>query len=174
MISGDWYNALTPELDKLRMNARRAVFAHNNCPPDRRGGMAPELADLFKSVGADCLIETPFHIAYGCNTVLEDSVFLNAGVTILDSAPVRIGARSMLGPNVQIYCADHHRNVEKRRQGIERALPVTVGRDVWIGGCAILMPGVTIGTGAIIGAGAVVTRNVAENARVVGNPARPI
>lgn len=174
MISGDWYNALTPELDVLRMKARRAVFVHNSCPPDQRGGMVPELAALFKAVGTDCLIEAPFHTAYGCNTVLEDCVFLNAGVTILDSAPVIIGARSMLGPNVQIYCADHHRDIEKRSRGIERALPVTVGADVWIGGGAIVMPGVTIGTGAIIGAGAVVTRDVMENTRVAGSPARPI
>ncbi|WP_300012367.1 sugar O-acetyltransferase [uncultured Roseobacter sp.] len=174
MISGDWYNALTPELDVLRMNARRAVYAHNTCPPEKRGGMAPELLALLKSVGRDCLIEAPFHTAYGCNTTLDDEVFLNAGVTILDSAPVTIGTRSMLGPNVHIYCADHHRDIAKRRAGIERALPVTLGADVWIGGGAILMPGVTIGAGAIVGAGSIVTRDVAENGRVVGNPARPI
>ncbi|MGZ2258908.1 sugar O-acetyltransferase [Roseobacter sp. A03A-229] len=174
MISGDWYNALTPELDSLRMIARKAVFAHNSCPPEQRGGMVPELAALFMSVGKDCLIETPFHTAYGCNTVLGDEVFFNAGVTILDSGRVTIGSRSMLGPNVQIYCADHHRDLDKRRAGIERALPVTLGDDVWVGGAAILMPGVTIGAGAIIGAGAVVTKDVAPMARVVGNPARPI
>lgn len=174
MISGEWYNALTPELDELRMAARRAVFAHNHCPPEERGGMVPELAALFMSVGEDCLIETPFHTAYGCNTVLGDGVFFNAGVTILDSARVTIGNRCMLGPKVQIYCADHHRDIAKRRAGIERALPVTLGDDVWIGGGAILMPGVTIGAGAIVGAGAVVTKDVASMGRVVGSPARPI
>lgn len=80
----------------------------------------------------------------------------------------------MLGPGVQIYCADHHRNSELRRQGMERALPVSIGADVWIGGGAIVLPGVAVGHGAIVGAGAVVTRDVAPGARVVGNPARAL
>jgi maltose O-acetyltransferase len=78
----------------------------------------------------------------------------------------------MLGPGVHIYCADHHRNAGKRRAGIERAFPVHVGAEVWIGGGAILLPGVTVGDGAIIGAGAVVSRDIAAGSRVAGVPAR--
>lgn len=174
MLSGTWYNALSPALEALRLTARQAVHAHNTMPPTARGGMADDLARLFQQVGADCFIEAPFHCAYGRNIALGDGVYLNAGVTILDSAPVIIGSRSMLGPNVQIYCADHHRDIAKRRAGIERGLPVTLGVDVWVGGGAILMPGVTIGAGVIVGAGAVVTKSVPENARVVGNPARAL
>ncbi|MFK7878231.1 sugar O-acetyltransferase [Roseobacter sp.] len=172
MLSGNWYDALVPELDHLRAIARRAVHAHNVCPPDSRGPIAPELRALFKSVGAECTIEAPFHASYGCNIVLGDQVYFNAGVTILDSARVTIGPRCMLGPNVQIYCADHHRDTSKRRAGIERALPVRLEADVWIGGGAIIMPGVNIGSGAIVGAGSVVTKNVPTGARVAGNPAR--
>ncbi len=85
-----------------------------------------------------------------------------------------IGAGSMLGPGVHIYCADHHRDAAERRAGIERAMPVTLGQDVWVGGGAILMPGVTIHDRAIIGAGAVVTRDVPPETRVAGTPAHPI
>lgn len=172
MLSGDWYNALVPELETLRGVARRAVHAHNTCPPDQKGAMAPELSSLFKAVGKDCYLEAPFHTSYGCNTALGDQVYFNAGVTILDSAPVTIGARCMLGPNVQIYCADHHRDISKRSAGIERALPVALGTDVWIGGGAIIMPGVTIGAGAIVGAGSVIIKDVPAMARIVGTPGR--
>lgn len=157
MVSGNWYNALVPELEALRNVARCAVHAHNTCAPNERG-----------------LIEAPFHTSYGCNTTLGDQVYFNAGVTILDSAPISIGSRCMLGPNVQIYCADHHRDPAKRRAGIERALPVTLEADVWIGGGAIVMPGVHIGSGAIIGAGSVITKDVPAGARVVGNPGRAL
>lgn len=172
MQSGAWYNALVPELEGLRAQARRTVHAHNTCPADERGALAPDLQALFRAIGTGCFIEAPFHTSYGRNTTLGDDVYFNAGVTILDSASVVIGSRCMLGPNVQIYCADHHRDIDKRRAGIERALPVRLAKDVWIGGGAILLPGVSIGTGAIVGAGAVITRDVPAGARMIGNPAR--
>jgi maltose O-acetyltransferase len=125
-------------------------------------------------MGEGVILEAPFHIAYGRNLSLGDHVYMNAHCVILDTAPVRIGRRTMLGPTVQIYCADHAHAIEERRLGLERALPVTIGEEVWIGGGAIILPGVTVGDGAIVGAGAVVTRDVAAGARVVGTPARPL
>ena len=80
----------------------------------------------------------------------------------------------MLGPNVQIYCADHHKDPALRQQNLERAMPVTIGENVWIGGAAIILPGITIGENAIIGAGSVVTKDVPAGVTVVGNPARPV
>lgn len=142
--------------------------------PAKRGPCAPELAALFAAIGEGVFIEAPFHTAYGRNLSLGEQVYINAGCVILDSAPVGIGRRTMLGPAVHIYCADHAHGLDERRRGLERALPVSIGEDVWIGGGAILLPGVTVGDGAIVGAGAVVTRNVAAGSRVVGNPARPI
>ena len=174
MEAGEWYSCIDPELDAMRDAARIAVHSHNTLSPAARGAVAPRLAELFAELGDGVLIEAPFHCAYGRNIHIGDGVYVNAGCTILDTAPVRIGARSMLGPYVQIYCADHHRDRALRTQGLERALPVTLGEEVWIGGGAILLPGVTIGDGAIVGAGAVVTRDVAPGARVAGNPARPI
>ena len=173
MASGEWYCCLDAGYEEMRRAARRACHQHATMEPDARDACAPLLADLV-SLGRDCWIEAPFHCSYGINLRLGDGVYLNAGCVVLDSAPVRIGTRTMLGPGVHIYCADHHRDPEKRRAGIERALPVTIGSDVWIGGGAILLPGVTIGDNAIVAAGAVVSRDVAAGSRVAGIPARAL
>ncbi|ACP27321.1 putative transferase hexapeptide protein [Sinorhizobium fredii NGR234] len=174
MAAGEWYRCLDPELDALRDRARKAVHQHNTLPPDERGAIAPALKALFAAVAADCFVEAPFHCAYGMNITLGAGVYLNAGCTILDCAPVVIGDGSMLGPGVHIYCAEHHKDVALRRAGLEIDRPVTIGKDVWIGGGAIILPGVTIGDGAIVGAGAVVTKDVAAGVTVVGNPARVV
>ncbi|AFO87123.1 sugar O-acetyltransferase [Phaeobacter inhibens] len=174
MQAGDWYCCLDSELSALRHQARLAVHQHNQRPPDPGESLSPSLAALFADHGQNCLIEAPFHCAYGINITLGHQVYLNAGCTILDTAPVRIGDRSMLGPNVQIYCAQHHKDKALRAKGLEIAHPVTLGSDVWIGGGAIILPGVSIGDGAIVGAGAVVTRDVEAGVTVVGNPARAL
>ncbi len=173
MSSGEWYSCLDEEYEAMRRIARRACHQHATMDPDARGDCAPLLAELIR-MGRGCRIEAPFHCSYGFNIELGDMVFLNVGCVVLDSAPVTIGADSMLGPNVHIYCADHHRDIDKRRAGIERALPVRIGADVWIGGGAIILPGVSVGDGAIVAAGAVVSRDVAPGTRVAGVPARPI
>lgn len=173
MASGEWYSCLGEPFEEMRRVARRACHQHATMEPDARGACAPLLAGLL-TLGEGCWIEAPFHCSYGVNVRLHDRVYLNAGCVILDSAPVHIGRGSMLGPGVQIYCADHHRDIEKRRAGIERALPVRVGADVWIGGGAILLPGVTVGDGAIVAAGAVVSRDVVPGSRVAGIPARAL
>jgi len=172
MKSGQWYSCLDPEIAALQLQARCAVHAHNTMPPQMRDTMADELRALLALVGPNARIEAPFHCAYGMNISLGEGVYLNAGCTILDTAPVLIGAQTLLGPGVQIYCANHHKDSEKRAGGLEIALPVTIGRRVWIGGAAIILPGVCIGDGAIIGAGSVVTRDVEAGATVVGNPAK--
>jgi len=172
MAAGEWYSCLDDELDALRIKARFAVHQHNTLPPDERGSIGALLRRLLESVADTAFIEAPFHCSYGVNISLGERVYLNAGCTILDSGRVEIGAGSMLGPGVHIYCADHHRDIALRGQGIERARPVAIGKDVWIGGGAVILPGVTIGDGAIVGAGSVVTKSVAPGDVVVGNPAR--
>ena len=142
--------------------------------PDERGAMAPMLRALLVEVGAEVFLEAPFHCAYGFNIRLGHGVYLNAGCAILDTAAVRIGEATMLGPYVQIYCAEHHKDAARRSEGLEIARPVEIGAKVWIGGGAILLGGIRIGDGAIVGAGAVVTRDVAPGTTVVGNPARAI
>lgn len=174
MEAGEWYNCVDPELDTLRIAASEAVFEHGSLPPRQRGDIAPKLHALLGQVGEGARIEAPFHCAYGFNIFLGDGVFLNTSCTILDTASVRIGNATMLGPHVQIYCPEHHKGAAERRAGLEIGRPVTIGENVWIGGGAIILGGVTIGDNAIVGAGTVVTRDVPAGATVVGNPARPV
>lgn len=174
MAAGEWYTCLDAELEAMRAAARDAVFEHNSLPPRQRGNMGPALRALLGGAGEGTRIEAPFHCAYGFNLFLGDGVFLNTGCTILDTAPVRIGKGTLLGPNVQIYCAEHHREAAGRLAGLEIAKPVTIGDNAWIGGSAVILAGVSIGEGAIVGAGAVVTHDVPANMTAVGNPARVV
>jgi maltose O-acetyltransferase len=131
------------------------------------------LCERLGHVGNDAVIRPPFFCDYGYNIHLGDGVFLNFNCVILDVVEVRIGDRTQIGPAVQIYTADHPRDAETRRAGLEFGRAIRIGSDVWIGGGAILLPGITIGDGAVIGAGSVVTRDVAAGVTVTGNPARP-
>ena len=130
------------------------------------------LVERFASVGEQALIRPPFFCDYGYNISLGRGAFLNYACIILDVEPVIIGEGTAIGPAVQILAADHPRDPELRRQGLRFGRPVTIGANVWIGGGAMILPGVTIGDDAIVGAGSVVTRDVAAGATVVGNPAR--
>jgi maltose O-acetyltransferase len=131
------------------------------------------LCERLGDVGHGAVIRPPFFCDYGYNIRLGDGVFLNFNCVILDVVEVTVGDRTQIGPAVQIYAADHPRDAETRRAGLEYGRPVRIGSDVWVGGGAIILPGVTIGDGAVIGAASVVTRDVAEGATVLGNPARP-
>ena len=131
------------------------------------------LCERLGHVGKDAVIRPPFFCDYGTNIRLGEGVFLNFNCVILDVVEVSIGDRTQIGPAVQIYAADHPRDAETRRAGLEFGRPVRIGSDVWIGGGAIILPGVTIGDAAVIGAGSVVTRDVGAGATVMGNPARP-
>jgi maltose O-acetyltransferase len=130
------------------------------------------LVERFASVGEQALIRPPFFCDYGYNISIGSGAFMNYGCVVLDVEPVSIGEGTAIGPAVQILAADHPRDPRSRRQGVRFGRPVTIGANVWIGGGAIILPGVTIGDDAIVGAGSVVTRDVAAGVTVVGNPAR--
>lgn len=171
MLAGEMYLASDPQLVEER------EFAHQVCRSFNAESWELESArkrlyGLFGSVGDGVVIESPFLCDYGYNVRLGDRVYFNFNVTILDCAPVTIGSDVKLGPGVQIYTAGHHLDRARRTAGEEFALPITVEDEVWVGGSAILLPGITIGAGAVIGAGSVVTRDVPSGARVAGNPAR--
>jgi len=172
MLAGELYRPDDPELQAAQALAA-AWMARYNAPQTR----SPEaaftlLCDGLGEVGEGSVVRPPFHCDYGRHIHLGHGVFLNFGCVILDVARVRIGDRTQIGPVVQIYAADHPRDAAVRREGLEFGRPVQIGADVWIGGGAIVLPGVNIGDGALIGAGAVVTRDVPAGAIVAGNPAR--
>jgi maltose O-acetyltransferase len=127
---------------------------------------------MLAEVGEASYIRPPFHCDYGYNISLGKRVFLNFNCVILDVVKVVIGDGTQIGPAVQILTADHPRDPARRRAGLEFGRPVSIGANVWIGAAAIILPGVTVGDDAIIGAGAVVTRDVRPGATVVGNPAK--
>ncbi len=173
MATEQWYTCFDDELEFPVVNARAAVHEHNALPPEKRGPMGAKLSALITAV--DAFIEAPFHCAYGLSISLGHQVYLNAGRTILDCAKVVIGDQNLLGPNVQIYCAQHHLDPAKRCvEGLEIAHPVHIGKRVWIGGGAIILASITIGDGTVIGAGCVVTKNAAAGEIVVGSPAAPV
>jgi maltose O-acetyltransferase len=164
--SGELYDASDPELMAARARARE-LLARYNAARDHR-----QLAQLFGSVGAETVVEPPFHCDYGFNISVGERFYANVNCVFLDCAPIEIGDRVLFGPSVQLYAATHPLEAEIRRNGLEYALPITIGGDVWIGGGAIVLPGVTIGDRAVVGAGSVVTRDVPADAVVAGNPCR--
>jgi maltose O-acetyltransferase len=171
MLAGELYRPDT-ELGADQAAAKAWMARYNAAPALPVSERHALLCERLGHVGKDAVIRPPFFCDYGYNIHLGDGVFLNFNCVILDVVEVTIGDRTQIGPAVQIYAADHPRDAETRRAGLEFGRPVRIGCDVWIGGGAILLPGVTIGDGAVIGAGSVVTRDVAPNVTVAGNPAR--
>lgn len=131
-----------------------------------------QLRERFAEVGDDAVVRSPFHCDFGFNISIGAGAFLNFGCVVLDVCAVSIGEKTQVGPGVHIYAADHPRDPALRRDLLELGRPVRIGRNVWIGGGAKILPGVTVGDDAIIGAGSVVTRDVPAGATVVGSPAR--
>ena len=174
MLAGELYHPGAPDIQAAQ--AVTAVWlARYNAPVPRSPAVARALlAERLASVGEGVIVRAPFYCDYGSHIRIERGAFLNFGCIILDVAEVTIGERTQIGPVTQIYAADHPRDAAARREGLEFGRPVHVGNDVWIGGGAILLPGITVGDGAVIGAGSVVTHDVAEGAVVAGNPAHPI
>ena len=173
MLSGLFYKASDTELLQERQQARRLLWQYNATDPADTEKRNSLLGELLGQAGTNNIIEPPFFCDYGKQIFLEDNVFLNFNCTILDSARVEIGSGTQIGPHVQIYTATHPVNPQSRREGKEFAAPVKIGKNVWIGGNAVILPGVTIGDGAVIGAGSVVTKDIPAFCVAVGNPARP-
>lgn len=172
MLAGELYQPGDPQLQADHAAAKAWMARYNAALAETPTARRELLAQLLGSVGRNAVVRPPFHCDYGYNIHLGDEVFLNFNCVILDVVEVRIGAGTQIGPAVQIYAADHPREAEKRRSGLEFGRPVVIGEHVWIGGGAIILPGVTIGDNALVGAGSVVTRDVPAGATVMGNPAR--
>ena len=172
MLAGETYNCLDPDLEAERQKTDALLRLYNltGAVPERQS----ILQQLLGQIGRDSIIEPPFYCVYGRNIHIGDCVYLNVMCTILDCNEVHIGHHVMIGPSVQIYTAAHALEAKARIQGWEVAKPIVIEENVWLGGGAILLPGVTIGRNAVVGAGAVVSRSVPANTVVAGNPARVI
>jgi maltose O-acetyltransferase len=171
MLAGELYDPLDAELVAARERARDLCWAINATAEreqDRRKALAME---LFGSGGDSVWLQPPFFCDYGANIALDYRVFFNFNCVVLDVARVTIGSHTLIGPAVQIYTASHPLDARLRRQQ-EFGKSVVIGGDVWIGGGAIICPGVTIGDASVIGAGSVVTRDVPSGVVAAGNPCR--
>lgn len=172
MLAGELYVAKGAE---LAADARRVadwMDRYNASIARTQQDYPALLREMLAAVGEGSYIRPPFHCDYGYNISLGAGVFLNFNCVILDVVRVAIGDGTQIGPGVQILTADHPRDPAQRRAGLEFGRPVNIGANVWIGAAAIILPGVTIGDDAVVGAGAVVTRDVRAGAIVVGNPAK--
>jgi maltose O-acetyltransferase len=172
MLAGDLYVAEDPELAaRMRRAERLAAEFGEIAPKDPEAGREI-LASLLGGIGEDAHIRAPIYVDYGEHLTIGPRTFVNFGLVALDVAPITIGADCQIGPNVQLLTPYHPTEPEPRRARLEAAAPITIGDNVWLGGGAIILPGVTIGENAVVGAGAVVTKDVPSGVVAAGNPAR--
>lgn len=174
MLNGEMYDPADPVLVKEREEARRLVRLFNQTTEQEDEKRVELLKELLGSTGKDVYMEPNIRFDYGYNTHVGENFFANFDCTFLDVCEIHIGDNCMLAPAVQIYTATHPLDPVERNSGKEYAKPVIIGDNVWIGGHAIINPGVTIGDNVVVASGAVVTKDVPNNVVVGGNPARII
>ena len=174
MLAGEPYHAHDPELQADALRCHRLLERYNTSSPGALEERASILAELLGSIGSGVVIRPPLVMDYGYQTSIGSGTFINAGAIILDVGRVTIGAQVQIGPNVQILTPTHPLDPAVRRTGAEAAEPITIGDNVWLGGGVIVCPGVTIGRDTVVGAGAVVVRDLPDGVLAVGNPARVV
>lgn len=173
MLAGELYDALDPELISARERAHDLCLALNATRDGEADARRRIMRELFAAGGDTAWLQPPFFCDFGTNIELGERVYFNFNCVVLDVCRVRIGDFSFLGPGVQIYTPLHPMDAAQRRHS-EYGKPVEIGADVWVGGGAIILPGVRIGSRAVIGAGSIVTRDVPEGVLAVGNPCRVV
>lgn len=173
MLAGELYDPAAAELVAARDRARRLCRALNATSEAQQDERRRILGELFGAGGESVRMQPPFYCDYGSNMLLGQQVYFNFNCVVLDVAEVRIGDFTLFGPAVQLYAATHPMNAELRRKQ-EFGKPIEIGPDVWVGGGAIICPGVRIGARSVIGAGSVVTRDVPAGVFAAGNPCRVI
>jgi len=173
MLAGELYDPLDPELVLARERARDLCLDLNATREREQDARRSIVMQLFGRGGDTVWMQPPFFCDYGSNIFLGERVFFNFNCIVLDVCEVKVGDFTLFGPAVQIYTATHPMNAEERRK-FEFAKPIQIGSDVWVGGGAIICPGVKIGSKSVIGAGSVVTRNIPNGVFAAGNPCRVI
>lgn len=173
MLQGLPYEAWEKELREDRERAKDITFTFNALHPTLRQERSDVLRELLDAQGS-FHIESPFQCDYGYNIHLGDNFYANHNCIMLDCATITIGKNVLFGPNVALYTAGHPIHPQTRATGLEYALPITIGDDVWIGGSCVINPGVSIGEGSVIGSGSVVNKDIPDHVIAVGNPIRII
>lgn len=174
MLAGELYDASDDQLSLERRQARLLLQQLNQSRDDEEDLRNLLLSELIPQGGKGLWIEPPFYCDYGNNITTGEKVFFNFNCVVLDVMPVTIGSNVLFGPNVQIYTATHPMDWQERAKWLEFAKPIVIGSDVWIGGSAIINPGITIGDRSVIGAGSVVTKNIPADVFAAGNPCKVI
>lgn len=174
MLANLPYKAWLDGLSEERLENKKRIYRFNHMPPEEWDRQDELLKQILGRTGRFAHVEPPFHCDYGYNIEVGENFFANYNLTVLDVARVRIGANAQIAPNVSIYTAGHPIHPDSRNSGYEYGIDVTIGDNVWLGGNACVMPGVTIGNNVVIGAGSVVTKDIPDNVIAVGNPCRVV
>ncbi|HWG24207.1 sugar O-acetyltransferase [Actinospica sp.] len=174
MLAGDWYVSDDPESWEQFKRAVRLQTRYAAAYTEDPDGARPILAELLGHLGEEAHIRPPLYVDYGTHLSVGARTFINYNFTALDVAAIVIGQDCQIGPNVQLLTPVHPLEAQPRRDRLEAARPITIGDNVWLGGGAIVCPGVTIGDDSVIGAGSVVTRDIPARSLAVGSPARVI
>ena len=174
MLAGDQYIADDPDLARESNRAAVLTARFNSLAGDDHAGRDLVLRELLGSVGEGTVIRPPFHCDYGYQISIGARTFANWGLIALDVGKIVIGDDVQMGPNVQLLTATHPVEAEPRRAKWEGSKPIAIGNNVWLGGGVIVCPGVSIGENTVVGAGAVVVRDLRANVVAVGNPARVV
>ena len=174
MLAGELYDPLDAQLIEERMRARNLLKELNSTSEDNNENHSRTVSNLLPQAGEGLWIQPPFYCDYGSKIIVGEKVFFNFNCVVLDVMEVNIGSRTLFGPNVQIYTATHPTDYKERARGLEYAKSVSIGEDVWVGGSAVICPGVTIGDRTVIGAGSVVTKDIPSDVFAAGNPCKVI
>ena len=174
MLAGDLYVADDPESARIAQRAVQLADAYHRAAIEDEAAARPLLEELLGALGEDAFVKPPLFVDYGENITIGPRTFVNYHLTALDVAAITIGDDVLIGPNVQLLTPTHPVEPDPRRDKWEAAQPIVIGDNVWLGGGVIVCPGVTIGENSVIGAGAVVTRDIPANVVAVGNSARVI
>lgn len=172
MLEGKPYRAFGDELVAERQAAKELIFEFNALHPSKIEQRDKIIKRLFGKTGKNFIIEPPFRCDYGYNISIGENFYANYNCTIIDCATVTIGDNAFIAPNVSLFTAEHPIHPDIRNDQLEYAIPISIGNNVWLGGGAIVNPGVTIGDNTVIGSGSVVTKDIPASVIAVGNPCR--
>ena len=169
-----WYHTESTGLGAKHLAASNLCAKFNRTRPSNIKKRQRLLLHILGKMGIDCYIEPNLQCSYGFNLEVGDHFFANSNCFFMDDAKITFGNYVFIGPNCAFYTAQHPIHHVQRNRKIERALPISVGNNVWFGGNCVVLPGIKIGSNTVIGAGSVVTKDIPDNVVAVGNPCREL